>query len=91
MVLRGKYEGDLQYHELEMVETLPPPISADRAMVLAVTPSVWGGGSATQTDPRLVDAPVGGISSSNTPPWTSEDEPAEEVLIGGSHTVGLSV
>lgn len=45
MLLLGKYKGNLQYHEVDMVKTLPLPVSVDRALALATPPSEKGEGS----------------------------------------------
>lgn len=83
MVLQGKYKGNLQYHEVPLVETLPPPVGADRALALGAPPVVRDEGSAPQVDPTLVDALVEGVSHDDPPPQRSKDETTKEVAIGG--------
>lgn len=61
--------------------TLPPPVSADRALALAAPPAVRGEGSATSANPSFVDLPVSVVSLDDPPPETSEDEPEKEALI----------
>ena len=61
VVLQGCYKDDLQYYEVPLVELIPLPVSVDGAMVLAAPSAVRGKGSATQVDPGLVGAPIGGV------------------------------
>lgn len=61
-VLWGKYNGDLHYREVPLVETLPPFISGDRALALGAPPVASDEGPGPQADSNLVDALVEGVS-----------------------------
>lgn len=63
------------------METFPPLVSADRALVLAAPSAVKGERSTTQDDPSLVDVPIGGVSYDDLLPQTCEDETMKEVSI----------
>lgn len=58
MVLRGKFNGSLLYHEVPSVETLLSPVSVDRTLDFVAPSTVRGEGSATQAYLDLIDAPL---------------------------------
>ena len=49
-VLRGKFKGDLQYHEVPLVGVLPPSTRTTRELVLNVLPIAVHKGPDTQVD-----------------------------------------
>lgn len=68
MVLWGKYKGDLQYREVPLVEILPPPVSASRALTLAAPPVTGNEWFVHQVDLVLVDAVVKYVSHDDPTP-----------------------
>lgn len=74
MILRGHFQGTLQYWEVPLVEMLPPPVSLDSALALVGPPDASSPRSDSSIGQVLIDAPVGGVSHEDPQPSDTEGE-----------------
>lgn len=74
MVLKGSFQGTCQYREVPLVETLPPPVSSDRALALVGPLAVSPPGFDPPIGQVLINTPVGGISCEDPLPFDMEED-----------------
>lgn len=71
---------------MPLADTLPPPVSADRAMALVGFHIGSLPGSNPSTDRVLVNAPIGGASHDDPFPSDHEEEPPTELVTKERHS-----
>ncbi|KAL4583088.1 hypothetical protein LXL04_007652 [Taraxacum kok-saghyz] len=72
-VLRGKFHGELFFHEVDQ-DVLPPPVIAHRALPAAKGQGAVIGENVAPNEGVLVDTLVGGVSTSDPLPKTPEGD-----------------